>query len=271
MKIACSTFMAPGETIREKLSNLERLGFEGVEVRLLLPEATPEVVAEYEEALAESPLGIGAVIAPGPAYALLFDSEESKNVKLEGARRALEIGARLGAGSFITPEYSPQLPLPLWYPAKRLSPREEELFYSFMADVAEYAEKLSTTALLEPINRYETHFYYSIPDVIAVCDRVGSPRVRLVIDFFHMNIEEADIPKSIESAAGYVRHVQLGDNNRELPGKGHTDFRAGFAALRKIGYDGYMALECRLPADPERELAECVRYLRQCLQDSLSL
>ena len=271
MKIACSTYMAPGRSIREKLTNLERLGFEGVEVRLLLQEATPAVVAEYEQALAESPLGVGAVIAPGPAYALAFDSEESKNLKLEGAKRALEIGAQLGAGSFITPEYRPQSPLPLWEPPRRLAPREDELFYSFMAEVAEYAEKLGTTALLEPINRYETHYYYSIPDVMAVCDRVGSPRVRMVIDFFHMNIEEADIPKSIESAAGYVYHVQLGDNNRELPGKGHTDFRAGFAALRKIGYEGYMALECRLPADPERELTECAQYLRQCLQDSLTL
>jgi len=263
--------MAPGNTIREKLANLERLGYEGVEVRLLLQEATPEVVAEYEEALAASSLGIGAVIAPGPAYALSFDSEESKEIKLEGAKRALEIGAQLGAASFITPEYSPQSPLPLWYPAKRLSPREEELFYSFMAEVAEHAEKLATTALLEPINRYETHFYYSIADVMAVCDRVGSPRIRMVIDFFHMNIEEADIPRSIESAAGYVQHVQLGDNNRELPGKGQTDFRAGFAALRKIGYDGYMALECRLPADPEQELAACARYLRRCLEESLAL
>lgn len=271
MKIACSTFMAPGETIREKLANLERLGYEGVEVRLMQQEATPEVVAEYEEAFAGSPLGIGAVIAPSPAYAVLFDSAESRDIKLAGAKRALEIGAQLGAGSFITPEYRPQSPIPLWDPPKRLSPREEELYYSFMAEVAEHAEKLSTIALLEPINRYETHFYYSIADAMAVCDRVGSPRVRIAIDFFHMNIEEADIPKSIEGAAGYVRHVQLGDSNRELPGKGHTDFRAGFAALRKIGYEGYMALECRLPADPERELRECVHYLRRCLQDSLTL
>lgn len=271
MKIACSTFIAPGNTIQEKLANLERLGYEGVEVRLLQQEATPEVVAEYAEALARSPLGIGAVIAPSPAYAIPFDSQESKNIKLEGAKRALEIGAQLGAGSFITPEYSPQSPLPLWYPARRLTLKEEELFYSFMAEVAEHAERLSTTALLEPINRYETHFYHSTSDVMAILDRVGSPRVRMVIDFFHMNIEEADIARSIESAASYVSHVQLGDSNRELPGKGHTDFRAGFAALRKIGYDGYMALECRLPADPERELAECARYLRQCLQDSLTL
>ena len=98
----------------------------------------------------------------------------------------------------------------------------------------------------------------------------GSPRVRIAMDFFHMNIEEANLAQSIENAAGYVDHVQLGDSNRELPGKGHTDFTAGFAALRKIGHLGYMALECRQPADPERQLSECAAYLRRCLQDGLN-
>jgi sugar phosphate isomerase/epimerase len=89
------------------------------------------------------------------------------------------------------------------------------------------------------------------------------------VDFFHMSIEEPDIAASIESAAGFVRHVQVGDSNRQLPGYGHTDFTSGFAALRRIGYDGYLALECRIPDDPEQELPACVRYLSQCLEDSL--
>ena len=264
MKIACSTFMAPGDTIREKLANLERFGFEGVEVRILAEEATPELVAEYEEALSESPLGVGAVIVPGSSYALPLDSEESRQIKLAAAKRALEIGTRFGGGVFITPEYKPQ-PLPLWYPPPRMTPRERETYYSFLAEVAEHAAKVGGFALLEPINRYETHFYHNVAQVLDVINDVGSERIRLVIDFFHMNIEEADIPSSIESAAGYVRHVQLGDNHRQLPGNGHTDFASGFAALKRIGYDGFMALECQIPADPERELPACAQFLRQCL------
>ncbi len=265
MKIACSTFMAPGDTIREKLANLERFGFEGVEVRILEREATPELVAEYESALAESPLSVGAVIIPGPSYALPFDSEESIRVKLEAAKRALEIGTRLGGGVFVTPEYRPQ-PLPLWNPAPRMSPQEREIYYGFLGEIAEHAAKIDGFALLEPINRYETHFYYTVAQVLEVIDDVGSERIRLVMDFFHMNLEEADIPASIEGAAGYVRHVQLGDSNRQLPGYGHTDFRSGFAALKRIGYGGCMALECQIPADPERELPACVQFLRHCVR-----
>ncbi len=269
MKLACSIMMAPGNTFREKLLNVRSYGYEGVEIRILADEATPERVAEMRQALDETGMGVGAVIVPGPTYALPFDTPESTELKLGAARHALEVGAGLGAPTFITPEYRPQ-PLPLWFPLRRLSAGEEELFYGFMAGVAEHAEKVSATAVLEPINRYETHFYYSIADVMAVLDRVASPRINLVIDFFHMNMEEADIPAAIESAAGLVRHVQLGDNNRLLPGRGHTDFVSGFAALRRIGYDRYMALECQIPPDPERDLPACAAYLRLCLEASRS-
>ncbi|MGQ9586102.1 MAG: TIM barrel protein [Anaerolineae bacterium] len=270
MKIACSTMVAPGATFREKLANLQRYGFEGVEVRLLETEATPQRLAELEEALAESPLGVGAVIMPGSSYTIPLDSEEAKRAKLACAKKGLELGARVRAGTFITPEYRPQ-PLSLWYPPAKLTAEERELFYSFLAEVVEYAEKISAVGLLEPINRYETHFYHCIAEVMEVIEAIGSERLRIVVDFFHMNIEEADIASSIESAAGYIRHVQLADSNRLVPGRGHTDFRSGFAALKRIGYDGYLALECRIPDDPERELPACVRYLSRCLEDSLSL
>jgi sugar phosphate isomerase/epimerase len=70
---------------------------------------------------------------------------------------------------------------------------------------------------------------------------------------------------SIEAAGACIGHVQLGDSNRELPGQGHTDFAAGFAALRRAGYEGYLALECRIPPEPERDLAACAAYLRGCM------
>ena len=200
MKIACSTMVAPGATFREKLSNLQRYGFEGVEVRLLETEATPQRLAELEEALAESPLGVGAVIMPGSSYTIPLDSEEAKRAKLACAKKGLELGARVRAGTFITPEYRPQ-PLSLWYPPAKLTAEERELFYSFLAEVVEYAEKISAVGLLEPINRYETHFYHCIAEVMEVIEAIGSERLRIVVDFFHMNIEEADIASSIESAA----------------------------------------------------------------------
>ncbi|HXZ44935.1 MAG TPA: sugar phosphate isomerase/epimerase family protein [archaeon] len=269
MKLACSSRIAPGSTYREKVASLERFGFAGIEARLPEDEATPERVEEVEEALAHSSVRACSLIVPGPVYVAPLDSEDAKQRKLEKGKSALRIGARLGAPVFIAPEYRPQSPLPLFDPPRSLDARERELFFSFLRDIAECAEKVAAVALLEPINRYETHYYHRLEEAVAVCQQIGSPRVKVVADFFHMNIEEADIPASIARAAGYIGHVQLADSNRLLPGQGHTDFTAGFTALRQIGYDGYMALECRIPAQPERELPECVRYLRQCLGESL--
>jgi sugar phosphate isomerase/epimerase len=268
MRLACSSKLAPGDSIREKLANLERFGFEGVEFRLTEEEATPERIAEAEEALAESPLTVCCVSMPGAAGGLPLDSEDAKRTKLAYTKTILQVAARLGGPMIITPEYRPQFPLPLWDRPKPLTAKENELLLSFVSEVAEFAEKVSGIAMLEPINRYEGHFYNRVEEALAVCKKVGSDRIKLMIDFFHMSIEERDIAASIEQAAGYVQHVQLGDNNRELPGQGSTDFRTGFAALRRIGYDGYMALECRIPDEPEREIPECVRYLRKCVADS---
>lgn len=268
MKICCNSRMAPGETFREKLANLERYGFAGIEVRLPEDEALPQRVMEVEEALASSPLVACSVVVPGPIYMAPLDSDDAKNAKLARVKTALELGARLGVGAFVTPEYRAQSPMPLWDPPKSLTARESDLLFSFLGEAADYAEKVSAIGLLEPINRYETHYYHRLEDVMAVIDRVGSPRLKICADFFHMNIEERDIPSSIERAAGYIAHVQLGDSNRQLPGQGHLDFRSGLAALQRIGYEGGLSLECRIPSDPERELPECVRYLRRCLLES---
>ena len=62
-----------------------------------------------------------------------------------------------------------------------------------------------------------------------------------------------------------VYHIHQADSTRKLPGYGHTDFKSGFAALKKIGFDKYMALECGIPGDPEVELPKAVQYLKSCM------
>ncbi len=115
MKLACNTWMLPGNNYREKFANLVRYGFEGYELRLPEDEATPDRLAEIEEALEGKSIGLGCVIFPCAAFAVPMTSEESKCDKLKGARKALEIGARLGGPVMVTPEYRPQSPLPLWH------------------------------------------------------------------------------------------------------------------------------------------------------------
>ncbi|MGW1339852.1 sugar phosphate isomerase/epimerase family protein [Kribbella sp. NPDC002412] len=79
---------------------------------------------------------------------------------------------------------------------------------------------------------------------------VGLDSVRIGIDSCHMNIEEPDPSAAIVAAAPYIGHVQLSDSNRLQPGAGHLDWAAFLGALEAVGYNRYLAIECRLAGDP---------------------
>ena len=65
----------------------------------------------------------------------------------------------------------------------------------------------------------------------------------LLADLYQMNIEEADLAGAIRTAAGHIGHVHFADSNRRAAGMGHTDFGAVVAALREVGFDGYLSAE----------------------------
>jgi sugar phosphate isomerase/epimerase len=92
---------------------------------------------------------------------------------------------------------------------------------------------------------------------------VGGPGCRMMADLFHMNIEEDDMPRSIREAGPAIANVHLADSQRQLPGSGHTDFASCFRALKEIGYDGFMGLECSIRGEPKAALGECVGYVRR--------
>jgi sugar phosphate isomerase/epimerase len=268
MKLACSSLFLPDVRYGQKLERALRLGYEGIEIRL---EENPDLdrqVAEIEAALSEHPIKACSVIVRSPAYRAPLASEEVKIAKLASARIAIQIASKLNAPVILQPEYGPQIPLPLFDELKQLTAEERDLLYRFLSEAAELAEKETAIVLIEPINRYETHYYHRLEEAIALCEHVGSRRIKICADFFHMNIEEQDVVRSIEYARGYIYHVQLADSNRRLPGEGHLDFTAYFSALRRIDYDRYMALECMRPRDPDSELLRCSTYLQKCLTGS---
>ncbi len=84
----------------------------------------------------------------------------------------------------------------------------------------------------------------------------------MIADTYHMSIEEADCATSIESAGSWIRHVQLGDSNRLEPGAGHYDWPATLAALDRIGYHGWLAMECGLSGPTGEVLPKAVTVLR---------
>lgn len=132
--------------------------------------------------------------------------------------------------------------------------------------LAEYAAPRGVRLALEPINHYEVNYILSTPDGVEIADEVNHPNFGLMLDTYHMNIEDRNLHASLRGAQRYCWHVHVSDNNRRWPGNAHIDFPALLATLHDLGYTGYLSAEI-LPW-PNRETAgrETVRYLQRCLQ-----
>ncbi len=132
--------------------------------------------------------------------------------------------------------------------------------------VAGYAAAQGVSITLEPINRYESNFLNTVDETLAFLEDVDRPEVKILLDTFHMNIEEASMSAAIERAARRLSHVHLVDSNRRAPGMGHTDFPALLAALRNIGYDGYLSAEVLPLPDDDAAAAGFMNFTRRLLE-----
>lgn len=109
--------------------------------------------------------------------------------------------------------------------------------------LAEIAEKKEIGMNLEVVNRYETLTLNTAAEGRAFCDAVGSPRIKLLLDTFHMNIEEDDLCQAIRDSGPYLGHLHVGEHNRKLPGQGTSDWRAIGRALRDVSYANFVVIE----------------------------
>jgi sugar phosphate isomerase/epimerase len=119
-----------------------------------------------------------------------------------------------------------------------------------MAYLVEALQECSTVAAtkgvrfaLEPLNRYETDLIHTVEEGLDLMHRVGAENFGLLLDTFHMNIEEPSIESSIRACGDRIFHFHVADSNRWHPGAGHLDFASILSALRETGYDGYVSGE----------------------------
>lgn len=112
-----------------------------------------------------------------------------------------------------------------------------------LKEVARYAEDKGVTLALEPLNRFETSFINLTEQAIELMRMIDSPRVKLMMDTFHANIEEKSLGKAIEAAGSNLVHVHANENDRGTPGTGHVAWNEIGAALKKVKFDGALVIE----------------------------
>jgi D-psicose/D-tagatose/L-ribulose 3-epimerase len=110
-------------------------------------------------------------------------------------------------------------------------------------EVAKIAVENNVMMVLEVVNRFEQFIINCCDEALDYVKRVDSPNVKIMLDTFHMNIEEDSIGGAIEKAGSYLGHLHIGENNRRPPGYGHIPWDELASALKKINYQGYIVME----------------------------
>jgi sugar phosphate isomerase/epimerase len=127
------------------------------------------------------------------------------------------------------------------------------------------AEKAGVTLVLEAVNRYESDILNTIAECVRFIERLGSDHLKVHIDTFHMNTEEDRIGENIVAAGKYIGHVHIADSNRHFPGRGHYDFAETISALKTIGYDRALSVECLGLPTPIEAATGAHRFLREAI------
>lgn len=112
-----------------------------------------------------------------------------------------------------------------------------------MKEAAKAAEDNQVYFNMEVVNRFEQYMMNTCREAVEYVEAVGSPNVKVLLDTFHMNIEEDFIGEAILYAGDRLGHLHIGENNRMPPGYGHIPWTEIGAALRKIHYQGYVVME----------------------------
>jgi 5-keto-L-gluconate epimerase len=128
--------------------------------------------------------------------------------------------------------------------------------------VIDYAAAQGVLITMEPINRYETDFVLNAEEGMRLVQDLRCDNFGLMLDVFHMNIEDASIEEGLRQTGDRLWHVHIADSNRQYPGRGHLDFDSIFAALKEMDYTGYVSAEMFPRPDGDTAAAKTMAFLR---------
>jgi sugar phosphate isomerase/epimerase len=132
--------------------------------------------------------------------------------------------------------------------------------FSLLNQLTKEAKERNVELMLEPLNRYSTPYCSSLEDALYVANNCTD--LKVMLDTFHMNIEEDSFHDAIVRAGPLLSHMHFAENNRKMPGVGHIDFKAIISALKEIRYCNAISFEPTLKTiDYENEVKNGMEFV----------
>ncbi len=186
-------------------------------------------------------LGVSLCAAMGPDRDLIHPDEAIQRSGLAYIRHCIDAAHTVGARNLVGPIYSAVGRT--WPMTADERERDTDLLVRQLRSLCEYAGERGVVLCIEPLNRFETSFLNLTAQAIEVVDRVNHPSCKLLLDTFHMNIEEKSLGAAIRAAGERIGHVHACENDRGTPGTGHVPWDDVAAGLHAIGYNGPVVIE----------------------------
>ena len=247
-------------TFEEKAAKAARLGYDGIELMVRDPAGLDwkSVKATLEAAGLEVPQVVTGELFGADGLCLVTADADLRRRAEERTRSVIDLAAYLGAMVNIGRlrgqlKFLGDVPDPWAIAVDRLR------------SVVTYAAEQGAKITLEPINRYETDFVFSAADGMRLVEDLDCDNFGLMLDLFHMNIEDVSIEEGLRQAGERLWHLHIADSNRRYPGSGHLDFDSIFATLADMGYQGYVSAEILPVPDPDTAAQKTIDFLQTYL------
>ena len=193
------------------------------------------------EAFRRAGIAAGVCAVMGPGRDPTHEDEAKQRGGIEYLKHCVDAAVKMGAKIVGGPLYAAVGRT--WQSSGEQRQRELERCARNLKEVARYAEERGVTLAMEPLNRFETSFINLAEQAVELVEMVDSPAIRIMLDTFHMNIEEKSLGQAIETAAPYLVHIHANENDRGTPGTGHVPWQEVATALKKINYSGALVIE----------------------------
>ncbi|MEM7128858.1 MAG: sugar phosphate isomerase/epimerase family protein [Chloroflexota bacterium] len=232
------------------LPKIKEMGYDGVEIPIFDPKAID--VSMIRQAISDSGLRYTTSTAMAKGLSLI-DADSSKQ-GFAWMQQVIRTAAALGANLLCGPMCVPVGELR----GRGYSEEEWERCVHSFQEIGKIAADEGVTIALEPLNRFETFMLNTVDDGVKLMDQVNHPSVGLLLDTFHMHIEEKSIANAIRRAGKHIKHFHCSENDRGTVGTGQVAWEETFQALDEINYDGWMVVESFNAVIPELAGATCI-------------